>query len=638
MIELFERLEIQAARITGKIASLGVLLMLCIAVLTLVDILLRWLASASVPGFNEIVQLCMAVAIAATFPAGASSRVNLTIDILERKVSREARRVFDALGSLLLLLLFSLLAKYVGIHALHLQSRGAISLFLEIPQAPFLFAVTLFFALATGVQLIIFLRDFSVAYLGVGGKEKHIGMAAIITLSFFAGFVLAIAKLIALFSPTAFDHIGFWVVTFFVLLWVLILGFVPVAAATALIGLIGTALFLGNDPALIVLGSEAAGYLGKVELTVLPLFLLMGGFAAQAGLASDIYRLTHILMSRFRGGLAMATIGGCAGFGALTGSSIATAATIGQVALPEMRKRGYSPGLAAGCVAAGGTLGALIPPSTLIILYAILTEESIGQLFIAAVIPAFLAILAYLVTIGIVVSVSPNIAPSNEEKISVGEVAAAIKGAMGILMFFVIVVGGLYSGIFTATESAAVGVFGAFLFALMRGKLKGKEIWQVMAKSTAMTAMIFLLIIGASNLSFFIAISGLPGIVTSFLQGLDVAPLLIICLFLCIYILLGAVLNPFAIMIITVPIVAPVVGDMGYSLIWWGIVMVAVVETGMITPPFGINVFVLKNIAGGDVPLSTIFKGVLPFVLADLFKLALLVLFPVLVLWLPSTM
>lgn len=637
MPHIIDRLDQLATSITRKIASVGVLVMLIIAILTVVDIMLRLFANASVPGFNEIIQLSMAVAIASTFPAGVTTRVNLTIDILERNISKQGRKICRCIGSLFLLVLFSLLTMRVLIHAMHLQERNAISLFLEIPEAPFMGAVAAMLAIAMLAQLIVFLKDMKDCAESSASNNQW-RLIAIASLVLAVAVVVGAGQIAETLVPTALDHAGVWVGVLFILMWLLALAFIPVAAATGLIGVLGTSIFLGANPALSVLGSEAAEYLGNIQLAVLPLFLMMGGFAAQAGLASDIYKLAHCLLARFRGGLAMATIGGCAGFGALTGSSIATAATIGQVALPEMRQRGYSAELAAGSVAAGGTLGQLIPPSTALILYAILAEQSIGQLFVAAVIPALLAVLAYILAIMAVVTTNPSAAPKIETQVSRQELLSAAKGSIGVLLLFTIVIGGLYGGLFTATESAAVGAGTAFLFALFRGKLKGQALWDVMAKTTAMTAMIFLLIIGAVNFSFFVAISGLPELVTTFVQGLAVAPLIIIAVFLMLYILLGSVMDPFPIMVITVPIIAPVIGDMGYSLIWWGIIMVSVVETGMITPPFGINVFVLKSIAGGDVPLPTIFKGVIPFVVADLIKLIILVLFPVLVLWLPSTM
>ena len=411
------------------------------------------------------------------------------------------------------------------------------------------------------------------------------------------------------------------------------------SVALGLVGVLGAALLTGVDPALNILGSSAESFLTNENLAVLPLFLIMGSFAAAADLSSDIYRLAQKLFGHWRGGLAAATIGGCAGFGALTGSSLATAATIGQVALPEMRRRGYSPAFATGCVAAGGTLGQLVPPSTAIILYAILTEESIGRLFIAALVPAAVAVALYIGAIALYVRVAPGAAPAPEPRVRRGELLAALRQAWGVLFLFALVIGGLYGGVFTANEAAAVGAVGTFLFALARGKLSGGALWRVMGEVTRTTAMIYMLIFGAVTFSFFMGISGLPELLVSSMRGLDLAPVAVIGLLLGVYIVLGAVMDPFPVMVITVPIVTPLVTGLGYDLTWWGIIMVCVVETGMITPPFGINVFILKGIAGGeDVPMWTVFRGVLAFVAADLVKLALLVLFPALVLWLPSTM
>jgi C4-dicarboxylate transporter, DctM subunit len=363
---------------------------------------------------------------------------------------------------------------------------------------------------------------------------------------------------------------------------------------------------------------------------------MMGAFASVAGLSEDIYKLAHVLVGHRKGGLALATIGGCAGFGALTGSSLATAVTIGRVALPEMRERGYSPDLATGCVAAGGTLGQLVPPSSAIVIYAILVEESIGSLFVAAIVPAIIATVFYMITVSLYIRIAKKSAPATERP-SRTEVFAALRQSWGVVVLFGVVIGGIYGGVFTVNEAAAVGAGGAFLFALFRGKLHRDAIWEVMGETTQTTAMVYALIFGAVIFSFFIGTTGLTGIVTNYIGSLDLPAIWIIFLILFVYLLLGAIMDPFALMVITVPIVSPLIIDLGYDLIWFGIIMVVVVETGLITPPFGINVFVLKGVAG-DVPMQTIFKGVLPFVAADIIKLILLVLFPSLILWLPSTM
>ena len=311
--------------------------------------------------------------------------------------------------------------------------------------------------------------------------------------------------------------------------------------------------------------------------------------------------------------------------------------TIGRVALPEMNRRGYATGLSTGCVAAGGTLGALVPPSGILVMYSFLTEVSIGQLFVAAMIPGLLAAVLYMMTVSVYVRVFPSSAPRTQ-KVDWGEMARAGRRGITVIALFILVMGGIYTGIFTATEAASVGAVAAFVIAVYRGKLKGAAFWNVMGETASITAMIYALIIGGLTFSFFVGITGLPELLVGTIGNLDLAPKAIIGIFMVVFVLLGAVMEAFAILIITVPILAGLIMDLGFDLIWWGIVMVAVVEIGVITPPFGVNVFVLKSMAGADVPLTTVFRGVMPFVFSAFIKLALLILIPGLVLWLPSTM
>jgi tripartite ATP-independent transporter DctM subunit len=438
-------------------------------------------------------------------------------------------------------------------------------------------------------------------------------------------------------SRWATQNIGAAVTIAFIVMWLLMLGQVPLAAVMGLTGIFGSALFIGFAPAVSAFATEATTFLTNTQVATLPLFLMMGSFAAVSGMSDDMYRLGHVLLSRYRGGLALATIGGCAGFGALTGSSLATAATIGRVAIPEMQARGYSPALATGCCAAGGTLGPIVPPgSGPIIVFALLTEASIGQLFVASVGPAVLTILLYFITVMIYVRVAPDSAPMTRER-EPGELReTAIRCIpVGILVFAVM--GGLYFGIFTDTESAAVGAVGAFLFAAWRGKLGRGAFWSVMSETTATTAMIYGLIFGAQIFSFFVGVSTLTQTATAYVASLNWSPTAVMALILAGYLLLGSLMEAFAVMVITVPIVTPLVLALGYDLVWWGIIMLIVVEVGMIHPPLGLNVFVLKSILP-EVPLWTIYKGVLPFCAMDLLKLVLMVLFPAITLWLPSTM
>lgn len=630
--------------LTRRLALIGVVGMLLIALGTITDVMLRWLFNHPLVGFSEIVEVGLAVAIGATFAAGAAGRVNLTIDILADHLSEGITRWLKLLGASALLVLYVLLAWQMGLHASDLQNRGAATIYLDLKRSPYIWTVAVLLAATCAAQLVVVLASLREALVAPARGDSVDATAGRYAL-WATGLLLLVAALIGgsylgikAFSTTALSYPTIVAVTLFLAMWATSLLLVPLCAALALTGVLGAALLAGLNPALSVLGTEAASFLTNENLAVLPLFLIMGSFASASGLSSDIYRLAQALFGHFRGGLALATIGGCAGFGALTGSSLATAATIGQVALPEMRERGYSPGLAAGCVAAGGTLGQLVPPSTAIILYAILTEESIGRLFIAAVIPAVIAVALYLATIALYVRLAPDSVPAVAHRVRLGEILHALRKAWGVLLLFLMVIGGLYGGVFTANEAAAFGAMGAFLFALFRGKLTGGNLWRVMSEVTRTTAMIYMLIFGAVTFSFFIGITGLPEKLVAMLGELTIPPLGVIAILLVIYIILGAVMDPFPVMVITVPIVTPLVSAMNYDLVWWGIIMVCVVETGMITPPFGINVFILKGIAGGDVPMWTVFRGVTPFIVADLIKLALLVLFPVLVMWLPSTM
>ncbi len=633
-----DRIEAECARVTRPIAFVGVLAMLIVAGATLVDVLGRWFFNAPIPALNEVVAEVFAVGVAACIPSGLAQSVNLTVDILAKWITGRLAAWLAAAGAVLLLVFVALLAWRIEVFAQSLAEQHRITIILRWPEAPFMHAVAFLFAAGTLVQAVVAANALRKAATLRGVAPAPLSARVAV------GIVAAIALAIAAYAVSDFEGLGelaqhnpeLSVLIAFLFLWAFLLGLMPLAAVMAMMGLFGAALFIGFGPSFGAFGTEPAGFLTNSQVAVLPLFLMMGSFAATAGLSDDIYALAHALFGGFRGGLALATIGGCAGFGAVTGSSIACAATIGRVALPEMRARGYAPHLTTGCIAAGGTLGQLVPPSAPIVIFALLTEASIGQLFIAAVGPALLAVAFYLITIALFVRFAPGTVPERS-RIELDELIAAMRRSVGVVFLFVCVIGGLYSGVFTATESAAVGAFATFLFALGRGRLNGGAFWRVMAETTATTALIYGLIFGALIFSFFVGVSALPETATRLVGGLNLSPLGIIAVLLVLYLMLGCVMDLFAVMVITVPIVTPLVTHLGFDLVWWGIIMVVVIETGLITPPFGLNVFVLKSMVP-DVPLGTIFRGVMPFVAADLLKLVLLVLFPAIVLWLPSTM
>lgn len=419
-------------------------------------------------------------------------------------------------------------------------------------------------------------------------------------------------------------------------LLVLILAQVPVGIAMIIVGVVGYALQAGWAPALTILASEPSGLLASVDLATVPLFLLMGTFASAAGFSADIYRAAAAFLGHRRGGLAYATIGGCAAFGAVCGSSTATAATFAKAALPEMLRRGYAEGFTTGTIAAGGTLKSLIPPSIVMILYCIVSRTFIFDLFVAAVVPALLAIALNLAAIWVVVRLDPSVAPLGE-RAAVQERRAALKGAAPALVLMAAVFGGLYSGIFTVNEAASVAAVLSLAFAVARGRLDRASLFRGLRESASATAMIYLIIIGASIFTYTMTLARVPEALIGAIGGLAMPAIAIVAILLVAYLILGAVFDEIAAMLITLPFVLPIIEKLGYDAVWWGIINVVVVELGMIIPPIGIIVFVLHGLAP-HIALRTIYRGVLPFIVADLVLLALLTLVPDIALALPRAL
>ena len=629
----FDRLEFWLGETSQVVAIACVCGMLFVAAVTMLDVLLRWVANEPIAAINEIVQMTFSVAIAACIPAGMTQRVNLKIDLVARYFSPRMKAWLEVLGSAFLWLFYAVLAWRIFYYAATLAQEGRTTVILGLPQAPFMYGVSLLLAFGALVQATIIVNEARRACAhGTAGVIGAIAATALI-----AFFTWLWVHNVGAIAAWAQDHIGLTVTIVFVIMWLLTLVLIPIAAIMGLVGVIASSMFIGLMPSLGAASTEVTGFLGNTQLATLPLFLMMGSFAAVADISEDVYRLAHVLLGRLRGGLALTTIAGCAGFGALTGHSMSTTVTIGKVALPEMQSRGYSPAFSTGVCAAGGTLGALLPPASgPLILFALLSEASVGQLFVAALMPGLLAVALYLITIAIYVRLSPQsapVAPITEAS----QFWQAVSRCGPAALLFGSVLGGIYAGVFTATEAAAVGAFESFLCALFRGKLRGKIFWHVMAGTTATTAMIYGLIFGAQIFSFFVGVSALTESATTFMSHLDWAPISIISAILVVYLLLGSVMESFAVMVITVPIVTPLVLHLGYDILWWGIINLCVVETGLIHPPLGLNVFVLKSIQP-DVPIWTVYKGVFPFVIADLVKLVILVLFPGICLWLVTTM
>ncbi len=426
-------------------------------------------------------------------------------------------------------------------------------------------------------------------------------------------------------------------ITGFLSLFALMMLRVPVGIAMGTVGVLGFGYLIGDiHPALKLLSQSPIRTATDAEFAVIPLFLLMGAFASASGMSRELFRASNTFLGHLRGGLGVATIAACGGFAAICGSSVATAATFSKVAYPEMRQFGYPQSFATGVIAAGGSLGIMIPPSTVFAVYGLITEQDIGKLFIAGIIPGIIAVGMYIVTINLIAFFRPGFLPKTPRHSWV-ERRDALKDVWAVVLLFIFIISGLYVGMFTATEAAGMGASGAFIIAVVRRKLSRADFWNCLIESLRTTAAVFTILIGALIFGYFLTITQTPQKLTHFLTGLGLGPYGVLVLILLMYLVLGCIMDAMAMIILTVPIVFPVIQALGFDPIWFGVVIVMTVELGLIHPPVGMNVFVIKSVIR-EVKLSTVFYGVMPFVLTDILRLAIIISFPILATWLPSHM
>ncbi len=422
----------------------------------------------------------------------------------------------------------------------------------------------------------------------------------------------------------------------FVALFALMLLRVPVGMAMGLVGVTGYGYLIGMEPALKMVGQTVMRTVTDQSFAVIPMFMLMGALVSVSGISRELFRAANAFLGHLRGGLGVATVLACGGFAAICGSSVATAATFSKVAYPEMRRYGYPSSFATGVIAAGGTLGIMIPPSTVLAVYAILTQQDIGKLFMAGVVPGLLAILMYMLTIGLIVMVKPDFLPAGERK-PWTERVASLKDVWAPLALFVFVIGGLYGGVFTPSEAGGMGAAGAFILGVLRRRLSLPQIREALLEATRTCAAVFTVLIGALLFGYFLTITQTPQKVTEFLTGLGLNRYALLAIIMGLYLVLGCLMDAMAMIILTVPIIFPLILQLGFDPIWFGVIVVMVVELGLIHPPVGMNVFVIKSVVP-EVSFTQIFRGVLPFIGIDLVRLVILIAFPVLTLWLPARM
>ena len=420
------------------------------------------------------------------------------------------------------------------------------------------------------------------------------------------------------------------------ILFALLFSGIPIGYCLTLVGFVGVASIIGIDPALAMIGQVYADAGRSYTLSVVPLFLLMGNMIVQSGIADEIYDAANAWLRHRRGGLAMATIVACGGFGSVCGSSLATAATMGRIALPAMRRHGYSDSLATGSIAAGGTLGIIIPPSVILVIYGILTQQDIGKLFLAGIVPGLLGIIGYMLAVRLSLFLRPE-KIADLPRLSLAERLTATRGVAPALLLFAFVLGGIYLGVFTATEAAGMGAAAAILLTALRGKLTWRATLFTLFETGKTTAVMFFVLFGALYFLNYVNLSGLSTDIRNWVLGLDMPPLGVIFMIMLMLLVLGSLLESLSMVMLVTPILFPIVTALGFDPIWFGVFLVVATELSYITPPMGMNVFVLRVVAR-DVPIGQIFRGVVPFVILDLVRLVLLILFPILALAIPRSM
>lgn len=432
------------------------------------------------------------------------------------------------------------------------------------------------------------------------------------------------------------DPISVGIIGSAVLICLLFLG-MPIAFVMMLVGFVGISLLAGPGAALPVLANTVYGVAANYPYTIIPLFILMGSFAGQAGITSDLYNTFDKLFRKLPGGLGIATIAACAGFAALSGSSVASAAAMGNVALPEMRRFGYAPTLATGVIAAGGTLAFLIPPSLGFVVYGMLTEQSIGKRLISGILPGMLLSFAYVMVIIVTVKANPKLAPMTPGKVTFLDKLKALGGIWETLLVFFIVMGGIYGGFVNPTEAGAIGATTLLVIVLVKRRLTLKGLFTACLEMARISIMVLFLVAGATVFSYFLALSTIPTLVSNWIVGLAVSKYVILIIIVAIYFVLGCFLDSVSMMVLTLPVIFPVISALHFEPIWFGVIMVLMMEAGLMTPPVGLNVYTIAGIAR-DVPMAEIFRGAMPFLLSILATCLILTIFPQIALYLPGFM
>lgn len=609
------------------LTRLSLIFLIVLASLACVDVVARTVFSYSFAGTYELNELLVSVVVAGLIASSFFESRNIKVELLSRfgPVGSGLMGLFERALCLLALAVisWSFISK-----ALQTHRYGETTSVLGLQTYPVwslagLVALVLALFVIAGMARPV--RD----CLRALSEEKLLAPVVIV------GAVLAVGAVYFTLAGSSDASAVFLVVGGFLLAYALILLQIPVGVALLVVGGLGIGGYLGWPQALAITGNVVVGTATSLDLIAIPLFLLMGNFATASGMSGQIYRAASSALGSRKGGLAIASIVGCGGFGAICGSSIATTATFGKVAFSEMVDRRYASALAAGTIAAGGTLGALIPPSVVLIIYAIIAEVSIQESFQAALIPGLLALVLYCLAIVVTIRLKPELAPQTQAFDRRTAVRDLINAWRPVILFG-LVVGGLYGGIFTTQEAGSVGAALALLFFVFSGNFSFNAFWDSLRDTALNSAAIYVIYIGASVFAALMSFAGAADLILEYVKPEETSHIVILAVLVLIYLAIGTIFDTVAAVLVTAPVVLPLIAGMGYDLVWWGVVTLSLVEVGMITPPLGLNVFVMKSVVGNRAQMMEIFRGVTPFLVADAVRIVLLVSFPAIALWLPG--
>jgi len=587
------------------------------------DVLSRLFFKKSIPGIIEIMEFMLVVIIFGALAYTQIKKSHIRITLLVQRFPQQVQTVIDVIIYTILLVLFPLMSWQMIQQVF--KKVGTVSSSLHIPISIFIAIAALGTILLSLVFLIDLLR--SASQVLKDGHWSWLLLALVVGL-----LVFFIPELINILS-WEINNLILGTMGFCFLFLLMLLG-MPVAFSMILVGLLGALIVSTKTAAFGILGFVPYNAAASFILTVVPMFVLMGELAFRSGISQGLFETAYKWLGRLPGGLAIASVAGCAGFAAVCGDSIATAITMGTVAYPEMKNKKYDPALATGCLAAGGTLGILIPPSVGFIFYAIVAEESIGKLFIAGIIPGIILTSLFMFYIYFVCRRNPAMGPPGEPS-SMREKLLSLKGVISMVLLIVIILGGIVAGIFSPTEGGAIGAFGAFIIALVKRRLTWQKLKDALFNTTKITCMLIAILIGVGVLGFFLAATRLPLELATFVAGLNVGRYLIFLAIVILYIILGCIMNIIPIILLTLPAILPTVLSLGFDPIWFGVVTVILMQMGQITPPIGINIFALSSVVE-DVPFEVIARGIIPFFVCMAIAVTVLVIFPEIALFLPN--